>query len=123
MITFTDKDSKVVICKPETYVEAAKGHLDKDEKVDWNLLQPTEKLLNKTATKLASIFRIGESGTSNQCDRVNKLVKERMYRHLKYLSYGRHTRCTRQFLLQGLCNATRGPIARSADFLWCLLQL
>ena len=61
MITFTDKDN----------IEAAKVHLNKDEKVDWNIVQPTETLMNRMATRLASIFRIGEAGTTSQQDRVH----------------------------------------------------
>ena len=53
MITFTDKDSKVVVCKPEIYIEVAKVHLEKDEKVDWSILKPTELLMNRTATRIA----------------------------------------------------------------------
>ena len=66
IITFTEKDFKVVVCKQEVYVEAVKVLLDKDEKVEWSVLQPTKKLTNRTLTKLASIFSIGEAGTSSQ---------------------------------------------------------
>ena len=46
--TITDKDSKVVVNKPEIFIETSKVNLGKDEKVDLNILQPIEKLMNKT---------------------------------------------------------------------------
>ena len=41
VLSFTDKDSRVVVSTPELYQEAAEVHLKKDEKVDWCRLKTT----------------------------------------------------------------------------------
>ena len=70
VITFTDKDSRVVICPPGLYIEAAEKHLCKDQKVDFSELKPTENKLNRVASNLISIFGVGTGGSDSQAERV-----------------------------------------------------
>ena len=72
LITFTDKDGRIVICPPNLYKEAANVHLQKDEKVSWDLLKKTEVLMNRTAIQVAKIFQIGQNGSKSQRDRIGK---------------------------------------------------
>ena len=76
----------------------------------------------ESATKLASIFMIGESGTSNQCDRVNKacLGKDVAPPEVSFL-WKTHKVFETVPPTRPVCNATRGPIARSADLLSMVL--
>ena len=59
LLTFTDKDSRMVLCPPEVYKEAAKVHTSKDEVVSWDTLAPTVQTMNRTAKALVKMFRIG----------------------------------------------------------------
>ena len=74
LITFTDKDARVVVCKPDKYREAAKIHIEKDQEVDWTEVKPTINKMNKTAQQLVQMFNIGQNGSSSQAGRVNKAV-------------------------------------------------
>ena len=47
MITFTDKDSRVVVCSPDDYNRAAHVHIVKDVEVDHNVIEPTITLMNR----------------------------------------------------------------------------
>ena len=57
----SDKSGKLVISKPETCKEAAKVHIDKDEKVPWETLVETERLINRHSTALKKALKIGEA--------------------------------------------------------------
>ena len=49
LMTYTDKDSRIVICTPDQYIEAAEVHLSKDEKVDWDTVKPTIDKMNRVS--------------------------------------------------------------------------
>ena len=72
MITYTDKDSRVVICTPTHYITAAEVHLSKDEKVEWELVKPTVERMNRIAKNTIKIFNIGQDGSRGQKDRIWK---------------------------------------------------
>ena len=74
LLTFTDKDSRVVVCQPESCSEAAKVHLEKDVPVTWDKVPETITLMNRTARSVVKMFRIGEEGSESQRDRITKAV-------------------------------------------------
>ena len=74
LITFTDKDGRVVVCPPATYIEAAQVLISKDEEVSWEQLKPTENLMNRTVKCIVKMFNIGEEGSRSQQDKINKAV-------------------------------------------------
>ena len=59
------------MCSPDQYIEAAQVHLSKDEKVDWELVEPTITLMNRTARSLVKILKIGQSNSRGR-DRIVK---------------------------------------------------
>ena len=59
VISYTDKDGKIVVCPPALYIKAANAHLQKDEQVDWTELKSIELLMNRTAIMLEKMFAVG----------------------------------------------------------------
>ena len=60
VITYTDNDAQVVICKPETYKQAALVHLNKDFEASWDDVEPSVHMMNRLSRQMLKIFRIGE---------------------------------------------------------------
>ena len=58
IVSYTDKDSRVIVTKPSTYIAAAEVHLSKDRKIDWSEVEPTNKLMNRTARALARMLEL-----------------------------------------------------------------
>ena len=44
MVTSTDKSGKLVLDTVDNYYESMKEHFEKDEKVNWQLIQECEKI-------------------------------------------------------------------------------
>ena len=74
IVSYTDKDSRVIVNKPSTFITAVEVHLNKDRKIDWSEVDPSTKLMNRTARALARMFRIGEDGTSGQQLRITQAI-------------------------------------------------
>ena len=72
IITYTDKDSRTVICKPETYKEAANIHLNKDTPVTHDLIEPTITKMNRLSRQIVKIFNIGTDNNDKQTSRITQ---------------------------------------------------
>ena len=59
LITYTCKDSRVVICNPKTYQKAASVHLENDEAVSWNTVGPSITFMNSLSRQLVKILKAG----------------------------------------------------------------
>ena len=122
IVTFTDKDGRVVICPPALYKEAANVQLSKDQKVSWDVLKPTEILMNRTAVQLVKMFEIGNDGTDSQRDRVKKasITKDVAPPVVSYL-WKTHKSYENIPPTRPVCAATSGPISRASDLMSSIL--
>ena len=77
LITYTDKDSRIAVCTPEQYKEAANVHISKDTEIEWSEVNSTITLFNRTAKSLQRIFMIGNSLSNSQQDRIIKAITTR----------------------------------------------
>ena len=123
LLTFTDKDSRVVICTPEQYITAAEVHLEKDEKVPWTVVKPTVTLMNRVSRTVTRVFRIGQGGTSGQRDRVNKasLIQDTSPPNVSFL-WKTHKVYRDIPPTRPVCDATSGPISRTSNLLSTVLK-
>ena len=64
IISFTKKDSKVVICTLQDYNTVAKVHISRDVVVIKDSIEPTITLRNRLSKQLVQMFRIGYNGSS-----------------------------------------------------------
>ena len=122
LLTFTDKDSRMVLCPPEVYKEAAKVHTSKDEVVSWDTLAPTIQTMNRTAKALVRMFRIGQDGTSSQRERINKAVitPDTAPPGVNFL-WKTHKDYTTIPPTRPVCDASQGPLARSSNLVTTIL--
>ena len=74
MITFTDKDSRVVICSPNDYNCAARVHIEKDDEVNHSVIKLTISLMNRISKQLVKMFNVGTSESQSNQNRINKAV-------------------------------------------------
>ena len=118
LLSYTDKDGRVVISTPEVYIQAAEVHLNKDEKVSWEVLKPTELTMNRTAVMLEKMFKIGSNGTNGQRDRIRKAVigRDQGAPTVKYL-WKTHKQYTVIPPTRPVCDASKGPISRTSSIL------
>ena len=123
ILSYTDKDSRVVVSTPELYQEAAEVHLKKDEKVDWCRLKITEVLMNRTAVRLEKMFAIGANGTSGQRDRVRKAVigKDVGPPTVRFL-WKTHKPYTTIPPTRPVCDASSGPMTRTSNLLTMVFE-
>ena len=66
VISFTDKDARIVIGTPEIYREAAMIHISKDEEVDWSELDNVTGLMNRTSKQILRMFDIGNESSKGR---------------------------------------------------------
>ena len=57
----TDKSGKLALMTKDTYREAAKEHIDKDEEVEWKQVKRTENTANRIAMSMGRILRMGQA--------------------------------------------------------------
>lgn len=66
VITFTDKNGRVVVFSPEIYKDAAMKHIAKDEQIEWSEVDRIRVLMNRTSKQLVKMFEIGGDGNQYQ---------------------------------------------------------
>ena len=66
VITFTDKNGRVVVCSPEIYKDADVKHIAKDEQIEWSEVDRIRVLMNRTSKQLVKMFEIGGDGNQYQ---------------------------------------------------------
>ena len=119
-LTFTDKDSRVVVCLPESYTKAASVHLSKDEEASWEKVPEVITLMNRTARSLAKMIKLGNSNSDSQRDRITKSVitKDTSPPVVSYL-WKTHKSYTDLPPTRPVCNSANGPLARTSN-LWTM---
>ena len=110
----TDKSGKLKLMTKDTYREAAKEHIDKDEEVEWKQVKKTEDTANRIAKSMGRILRMGQARNQiygmmkalitkdSAPPKVNFFIKDH-----KQTKEGRRCPPTRP-----VCSAVEGPISR-----------
>ena len=118
MITYTDKDSRVVVCIPNYYIIVAEVHLSKDEKVEWEEVKPTVERMNRITKNTIKIFNIGQDGSRGQKDRVWKagIRQDTSPPNVSFL-----WKTKKDYIdlppTRPVCDSSQGPLARTSDLL------
>ena len=123
VVGLSDKSDKLVISKPETYKEAAKEHVEKDEKVPWETLVETERLINRHSAALRKALKVGEAHPG-QAQRVKSAMKSvDSAAPPLYLMWKDHKDYEQVPPTRPVCGAKKGPLVRNAEIVSDILEV
>ena len=123
LVTYTDKDGRVVLCKPETYRRAAMVHISKDQPCEWSEVEKVTSLMNRTARQLLKVFEVGKDGSNGSRDRIVKasVTNDTNPPPVSFL-WKTHKVYTEEPPTRPVCDASMGPISRTSEILTKILN-
>ena len=111
----TDKSGKLVVCLPETYLEAGRVHTSKDQQVEWSELPTTETKVNRHTRALTKIINLGAShnGQEQRIAGATKSVDSPA--PPLYLMWKDHKQYETVPPTRPVCSGVVGPLARASE--------
>ena len=118
VIATTDKSGKLVVSKPETYLEALAVHTSKDEEIDWGEIGKVEKLVNRHMKVLGKCTGLGDFHPSKQHKLAGAMYSVDSGVPPLYIMWKDHKK---DFYVKKqtrpVCNGKVGPLARASDIM------